>query len=118
VPLAGDLTTLALCLSGGFFFLELVIGPIWSVPMDIAPQYSGTASGLMNTGSALAAIVSPPVFGYIVDRTGDWHLPFVGSIVLLVVGTALSFTMHPDRKFVDEPEVGLPPARVTSDKSQ
>jgi MFS family permease len=113
-----DLTTLALCLSGGFFFLELVIGPIWSVPMDIAPQYSGTASGLMNTGSALAAIVSPPVFGYIVDRTGDWHLPFVGSIVLLVVGTALSFTMHPDRKFVDEPEVGLPPARVTSDKSQ
>ncbi len=97
-----DLTTLALCLSGGFFFLELVIGPIWSVPMDIAPQHSGTASGLMNTGSALAAIVSPPVFGYIVDRTGDWHLPFIGSIILLVAGTALSFTMHPDRKFVDE----------------
>lgn len=106
-----DLTTLALCLSGGFFFLELVIGPIWSVPMDIAPQHSGTASGLMNTGSALAAIVSPPVFGYIVDRTGDWHLPFVGSIVLLVAGTALSFTMHPDRKFVDEPEAELPKAR-------
>jgi MFS family permease len=111
-----DLTTLALCLSGGFFFLELVIGPIWSVPMDIAPQYSGTASGLMNTGSALAAIISPPVFGYIVDATGDWHLPFVGSIVLLIVGTGLSFTMHPDRKFVDEPEVGLPPARVASDE--
>ena len=113
-----DLTTLALCLSGGFFFLELVIGPIWSVPMDIAPQYSGTASGLMNTGSALAAIISPPVFGYIVDATGDWHLPFVGSIALLLVGTGLSFTMHPDRKFVDEPEVGLPEARVTSTKPQ
>jgi MFS family permease len=111
-----DLTTLALCLSGGFFFLELVIGPIWSVPMDIAPQYSGTASGLMNSGSALAAIVSPPVFGYIVDRTGDWHLPFVGSIALLLVGTALSFTMRPDRKFVDEPEASLPEARVASNK--
>ena len=91
-----------------FFFLELVIGPIWSVPMDIAPQYSGTASGLMNTGSAFAAIVSPPVFGYIVDVTHDWHLPFVGSIVLLVIGSVLSLTMHPDRKFVDEPVV--PPA--------
>ena len=35
--------------------------PMWSVPMDIAPKYSGTAAGLMNTGSALAAIVSPLV---------------------------------------------------------
>jgi nitrate/nitrite transporter NarK len=37
-----DLTAIALLLSGGFFFLELVIGPIWSIPMDVAPQYAGT----------------------------------------------------------------------------
>jgi len=98
-----DVFTLALCLSGGFFFLELVIGPIWSVPMDIAPQYSGTASGLMNTGSAVAAIVSPLAFGYIVDVTGNWHLPFIGSVALLLLGSALAFTMHPDRQFVDKP---------------
>src|SRR5258708_12190299 len=70
-----DVTTLALCLSGGFFFLELVIGPIWSVPMDIAPQYSGTASGLMNTGSAIAAIVSPPAFGHILAPPRTRNLP-------------------------------------------
>jgi MFS family permease len=110
-----DVVPLALCLSGGFFFLEIVIGPIWSVPMDIAPQYAGTASGLMNTGSALAAIVSPLAFGYIVDVTGDWHLPFYGSIGLLLVGTALAFTMHPDRKFVDEPAV-VPPVAVAIEK--
>jgi MFS family permease len=111
-----DIVRLGLCLSGGFFFLELVIGPIWAVPMDIAPQYSGAASGLMNTGSALAAIVSPPVFGYIVDTTGDWHQPFYGSIALLLIGTALSFTMRPHRKFVDEPADELPMAKVTSEK--
>ena len=38
------------CLSGAFLFLELTIGPIWAIPMDIAPSYSGTASGLMNSG--------------------------------------------------------------------
>jgi MFS family permease len=103
-----DLTTLALCLSGGFFFLEVVIGPIWSVPMDIAPQYSGTASGLMNTGSAVAAIASPLAFGYIVDVTGNWQLPFYGSVGLLLVGAMLAFTMHPDRKFVDKPEGDAP----------
>ena len=52
---------------GAFFFAELVIGPMWAIPMDIAPKYSGTASGLMNTGSALAAILSPMAFGYIAD---------------------------------------------------
>lgn len=112
-----DVVALALCLSGGFFFLEIVIGPIWSVPMDIAPQYAGTASGLMNTGSALAAIVSPLAFGYIVDVTGNWHLPFYGSVGLLLVGTALAFTMHPDRKFVDEPGV-RPPVAIVIEKER
>jgi len=107
-----DLLPVVLGLSGGFFFLELVIGPIWSVPMDIAPQYSGTASGLMNTGSAVAAIVSPIAFGYIVQITGNWLLPFYVSMGLLVVGALLSFTMHPDRKFVDEPVATPPVARI------
>src|SRR5712671_1272304 len=109
-----DVTTLALCLSGGFFFLELVIEPIWSVPMDIAPQYSGTASGLMNTGSAVAAIASPLAFGYIVDLTGNWQLPFYGSVGLLLVGAGLAFTMHPDRKFVDKPAVDAAPVALRS----
>jgi MFS family permease len=105
-----DLVTVTICLSGAFFFLELVIGPIWAVPMDIAPKYSGMASGLMNTGSAVAAIVSPLAFGYIVQVTGGWSVPFYGSVGLLLVGTVLAFTMRPDRKFVDEPE--LPRAKV------
>lgn len=55
----------------------------------------------MNTGSAVAAIVSPIVFGVIVDMTGSWTLPFVGSIGLCLLGAALAFTMHPEREFVD-----------------
>jgi MFS family permease len=110
-----DLVTLTTCLALAFFFLELVIGPMWAVPMDIASQYSGTASGLMNTGSAVAAIVSPIAFGYIVDLSNkDWHMPFYVSIGLLLVGTALSFTMHPDRKFVDGPELAEAVAVKTS----
>jgi MFS family permease len=69
---------------------------MWAIPMDIAPRFSGSASGLMNTGSALAAILSPVVFGYVVDHTGTWELPFVGSIALLLVGSVLAFWMKPD----------------------
>jgi MFS family permease len=81
-----DITIVALCLSGGFFFAELVIGPMWSVPMDIASKYSGTAAGLMNTGSAFAAIVSPLVAGLVIDLTGNWYLPFLMSMGLLLLG--------------------------------
>jgi sugar phosphate permease len=101
-----DLTSIALYLSAGFFCLELIIGPIWSIPMDVAPQYAGTASGLMNTGSAVAAIVSPLAFGAIVDWTGNWLLPFAVSIGLLLIGVILSFTIHPERRFVDSEAEG------------
>ena len=77
----------------GFFFAELTIGPMWSMPMDIAPKYSGTAAGLMNTGSALAAIVSPLVAGYVIDVTGNWYLPFLMSMGLLLLG---GFSALPD----------------------
>ncbi len=100
-----DLTVAALCLSGGFFFAEIVIGPIWSVPMDIAPQYSGTAAGLMNSGSALAAIVSPLLAGYLIDVTGNWYLPFLLTMVLLAIGAASAFLMHPEQPFEESPEV-------------
>lgn len=88
-----DLTTVALCLSAGFFFVELVVGPIWSVPMDVAPGHSGTAAGLMNIGSALAAIVSPIAGGYMIDLTGNWYLPFIVSMAMMAVGAACAFLM-------------------------
>jgi len=106
VLLFTDLVVIALSLSAAFFCLEVTIGPIWSVPMDLAPRFSGTASGIMNTGSAAAGFVSPFVFGVLVDLTGDWHLPFWGSIGLLLLGAVLTFWMHPERP-VTAPEAAL-----------
>jgi MFS family permease len=97
-----DITLVTICLSSGFFFAELVIGPMWAIPMDIAPKYSGTAAGLMNTGSALAAILSPAIGGYVIDVTHNWQLPFIISIGVLLVGALMSFAMHPERQFTDE----------------
>jgi ACS family glucarate transporter-like MFS transporter len=87
------------CLAAGFFFAELTIGPMWAIPMDIAPAYAGTASGMMNTGSALAAIISPVLSGYLIDRFGSWELPFLGSMVLMGFGIVLAFRMQPENPF-------------------
>jgi len=94
-----DRTLSILSLSAGFFFAEMTIGPMWAIPMDISPDCCGTASGIMNTGSAMAAILSPVISGYVIDKTGNWQLPFIGSIVLMGIGVLLSFRMRPDIKF-------------------
>ena len=94
------------CLSAGFFFAELTIGPMWAIPMDISVDHSGTASGIMNIGSAAAAIISPVVAGYLIDVSGNWQLPFVGSMMFMGLGLTLSLRMHPERKF-SNPSNGL-----------
>jgi MFS family permease len=99
VILVQDVNVAAISLAAAFFSVELVVAPIWAVPMDIAPNYSGSASGMMNFGFGVAGIISPAVFGYLIDRTGSWTLPFAGSICLLLLGAGLAFRMHPDRPF-------------------
>jgi MFS family permease len=101
VVLIHDLKIAALGLSLAFFFAELIVGPIWSIPMDIAPRHAGSASGMMNFGFAVAGLVSPSSFGYLVDRTGSWVIPFIGSIALLLLGAALAMRLRPDEPFVD-----------------
>jgi MFS family permease len=109
--LTHNFTVSIACLACGFFFAEMTIGPMWAIPLDIAPEYSGTASGMMNTGSALAAILSPVVSGYLIDRFGSWNLPFVGSMVLMAIGVVLALRMRPESRF--EADVAPAQARFT-----
>jgi MFS family permease len=99
VMLVHNVDVAAISLAAAFFCVELVVAPIWAVPMDIAPKYAGSASGMMNFGAGSAAIVSPLVFGYLIDFTGSWTLPFAGAICLLLLGAGLAFRMRPDRPF-------------------
>jgi MFS family permease len=102
VVLMHQLTVAAVCLSLAFFFAELIVAPIWAVPMDIAPRYAGSASGMMNFGFGVAGIISPSSFGYLIDRTGGWVFPFIASLVLLLVGAILAFRLRPDEPFNDD----------------
>ena len=91
VMLIHDVNVAALSLAAAFFFVELVVAPIWAVPMDIAPRYSGSASGMMNFGFGVAGIISPLVFGYLIDRTGSWILPLPAQLGCCYWGPDLHF---------------------------
>jgi MFS family permease len=100
VVLIHQLWVAVACLALAFFFSELVVAPIWSVPMDIAPRHAGTASGMMNLGFGIAGIVSPPLFGRLVDLTG-WTYPFLCVALLLLIGGLLALKLRPDLPFED-----------------
>jgi MFS family permease len=53
----------------------------------------------MNTGSALAAIISPVISGMLIDKFDNWELPFAVSMVLMGLGVALAFRMRPESRF-------------------
>ncbi|SRR5258708_3763186 len=39
------------------------------------------------------------VAGFVIDATGNWHLPFLMSMALLVLGGFSAFLIHPEQPF-------------------
>ena len=89
-----------LCLALSFFFLEFVIGPAWAVPMDVGGQFSGTVTGVMVMAGALAASLTPLVYGGLFDR-GYWVAPFFVSAGVMFAGALIwTFLIDPERSVV------------------
>lgn len=97
VFLVDDKVVVIAALAVSLFFLEMTEGPVWAVPMDVAPRYAGVAGGFISTAAGLGALISPAAFGYVSDISGSYVVPFGMSIGLLGVGIVLSFFMRPDR---------------------
>jgi MFS family permease len=94
----------AVSLALAFFFLELTNSTIWAVPMDVAPDHAGAASGLVNTGFGIAGVVSPSIVGLLLDRTGDdWRAPMLLSVAILGVGALCALRVDPRRRVTAEP---------------
>ncbi|HVV23763.1 MAG TPA: MFS transporter, partial [Pseudonocardiaceae bacterium] len=96
--LVHQLVVTTICLAMAFFLLELTNPVLWSMPMDMAPNHAGTAGGLMNTGFGVAGIVSPLVFGYLIDVTGQWVVSFGVSALLLLIGGLASMLVDPTKQ--------------------
>ena len=95
-------------LAASFFFLELTNAVLWSLPLDIAGKFAGTAGGMMNTGFGVAGMISPVAFGYLIQVTGSYEVPFLISAALLGVAVLCSFWIDPTNKLQD-PVAPLPP---------
>lgn len=91
-----DLNTVVGLLAASMFFLELTIAPMYAVPMDISREYAGLGSAYIIMGVAIAGIISPVVFGWLIDLTGNWNVPFATGVVILLIGAAVVGVLRPD----------------------
>ena len=82
-------------LAAAFFCLELANAVLWTLPLDIAGEHAGTAGGMMNAGFGIAGMISPVVFGALIQRTGRYELPLLVSAALLLAGAVLSLRIDP-----------------------
>ena len=93
--------------TGAFFFLEVAVAGLWSVSMDLGGRtYCGTVSGLMNTGFGVAGVISPVLFGVMVDRLGSWVPSFMVGVGLLVVGV-VAMSVLDATKSVETAQLGV-----------
>src|SRR6185436_11274807 len=97
-------------LAAAFFFLELTNAVLWALPLDIAGQYAGTAGGIMNTGFGVAGMISPVVFGVLIERTGHYELPFFISAGLLLTGAVCALAIDPTATVAFQPGESRLPA--------
>jgi MFS family permease len=94
--LIDNLSIVVALLAAAMFFLELTIAPMYAVPMDITREYAGLGSAYIIMGVAIAGIISPVVFGWLIDLTGNWNVPFATGVVILLIGAAVVGVLRPD----------------------
>jgi MFS family permease len=96
-----DLRVVVPLLAGAMFFLELTIAPMYAIPMDVTKEYAGLGSAFVIMGVAIAGIISPVVFGWLIDRTGNWNVPFATGVGILLLGALAVGLLRPDVPFVE-----------------
>ncbi|MBV8818882.1 MAG: MFS transporter [Acidobacteriaceae bacterium] len=84
-----------------FFGLELTVGVSWALPLDIAADYAGSASSVMNMCGNIGGAISPTVLAYLVKFYG-WNVPFFVASALCVAGALLYFKIDASRRIFQE----------------
>jgi sugar phosphate permease len=92
------------CLTIAMAGLELTVPVAWALCLDIAGDYSGSVTGVMNTLGNLGGTVSSVMIGYLATIFG-WTVPFVVSSLLCGVAALLAMRVDPNHSAVAEFEV-------------
>lgn len=75
-----------------------VVGML-AIVAEVDDRAAGLASGYVQTGFYLGFVISPALFGYLVDRSGDYTLGWLCVAGVFAAATAIAIAWHWDRKY-------------------
>ena len=83
------------------FGLELTVGVSWALPLDIAADYAGSASSVMNMCGNIGGAISPTMLAYLVRGYG-WDVPFFFASGLCLIAALLFLKIDASRRIFQE----------------
>jgi MFS family permease len=72
------------------------------VCIELAPRYAGAVAGAMNTAAQAGAFVSSLVFGYLVKSTGNYNVPLIPMVFMLILSALMWLRIDPTEQLVPE----------------
>jgi MFS family permease len=84
--------------------LELTVPVAWALCLDLAGDFSGSVTGVMNMLGNLGGALSAVVIGYLATLYG-WTVPFVVCSVFCAAAALLATRIDPTRSAVAESKV-------------
>jgi MFS transporter, ACS family, glucarate transporter len=89
--------TAAIVLASGAGVLYLAQSAFWAVSADIAGEFTGIVSGMMNMGGQIGGACTASLTPLIAARFG-WEMSFVTASVLVVIGGLAWMLIDPDQQ--------------------
>ena len=90
-----------LLMSGATATLAFCMGGFAPNSFDIAPRYADVIWGLSNTFATIPGVIGVAVTGWLVDRTGSYHAPFLLTAGLSVLGAVVYLIFGSGERKID-----------------
>lgn len=92
----GKVAAIAL-LTAGFGIMDLMLPSAWAICLDIGGNYAGSVTGAMNSAGQFGGFLCTVLFGYIVDRSGNYNAPLFVIAAMLLISACLFWRIDPTR---------------------
>jgi MFS transporter, ACS family, glucarate transporter len=111
---AEHVKTASILLACGAGCLYLSQSCYWAVAADIAGEFVGVVSGIMNIGAQLGGACTASLTPLIASRYG-WDMSFFAAALLILLGALVWLAVSPQRRLLDQVSITqLDPQRPSS----
>ena len=85
----------------GFGVADLMLPAAWALCMDVSGRYAGAITGAMNTAGQLGGFLCAVLFGYVVQATGNYHVPVWSVAAMVMIAACLFARIDATRSLVE-----------------